>query len=86
MLVAGAPYIFTDGTPSRLLTCPITALNSTLDCIDFSNDSGATWTYAPNGAYDAADTNIRFTLTGTMAVNVGAGSPSFSLKFNVQVK
>ncbi len=85
-LNAGAPYIFTDGTPSSLVTCPFTALNSTLDCIDFSNDSGATWTYAPNGAYDAAVTNIRFTLTGTMAANVGAGSPSFSLKFNVQVK
>ena len=85
-LSAGAPYIFTNGTPSSLLTCPFIALNNTLDCIDFSNDGGATWTYAPNGAYDAAVTNIRFTLTGTMAANVGAGNPSFSLMFNVQIK
>ena len=85
-LNAGAPYIFTDGTPSSLLTCPFIALNNTSDCIDFSNDGGTTWTYAPNGTYDAAVTNIRFKLTGTMAANVGAGNPSFSLKFNVQVK
>ena len=85
-LSGGAPYIFTNGTPSSLLTCPFIALNNTLDCIDFSNDGGVTWTYAPNGTYDAAVTNIRFTLTGTMAANVGAGNPSFSLQYNVQVK
>ena len=85
-LSAGAPYIFTDGTPSSLLTCPFIALNNALDCIDFSNDGGATWTYVPNGAYDAAVTNIRFNLTGTMAARFGVGIPSFSLQFNVQVK
>lgn len=85
-LSAGAPYIFTNGAPTSALTCPFTALNSTTDCIDFSSDGGATWTYTPNGAYDAAVTNIRFTLTGTMAANVGAGNPSFSLQFNVQIK
>ncbi len=85
-LSGAAPFIFTNGAPSSGLTCPFTALNSTTDCIDFSNDGGTTWTYVPNGAYDAAVTHVRFKFTGVMAGNTGAGNPFFDIKFNVQIK
>lgn len=85
-LSGAAPYIFTDGAPVSGLTCPFTALNSTTDCVDFSNDGGLTWTYVPNGAYDATVTHLRFKFTGVMAANTGAGNPFFDIRFNVQIK
>lgn len=82
----GAPYIFTNGTPTSNLSCPFIALANLTDCVDFSNNGGTTWVYVPNGAYDAAVTHVRFKLTGAMSANTGAGGPFFELKFNVQVK
>ena len=56
---------------------PFTALNSTTDDVDFSNDGGVTWTYVPvpdaNG-YDAAVTTLRLRPKGTMPGN-GGGDP-----------
>ncbi|NOT15178.1 MAG: hypothetical protein HOP21_06305 [Methylotenera sp.] len=85
-LSGSAPYIFTDSTPSSAITCPFVALNNNTDCVDFSNDNGATWTYVPNGSYDTTVTHLRFRPTGIMAGNTGAGNPFFEVKFNVQVK
>ena len=63
------PVAFVNGTPSSALTWTFTALNSTTDDVDFSNDGGATWTYVPvpdaNG-YDAAVTQLRLRPKGTM--------------------
>jgi hypothetical protein len=81
-----APFIFADGAPVSGLSCSFTALNSTTDCVDFSNDGGITWVYVPNGAYDAAVTHVRFKFAGVMAANTGAGNPFFDVKFNVQIK
>jgi uncharacterized repeat protein (TIGR01451 family) len=85
---AGAPYVFADGALPSGLSCPFTALSNLSDCVDFSSDSGATWTYVPNGGYDPAVTNLRFRLVGSMSADAVAGSPypGFSLQFKVRVK
>lgn len=84
-LSGGAPFIFVDGTPVSGLSCTFTALGNFVDCMDFSNDSGVSWTYVPNGSFDPAVTNIRFSLSGTMN-GTGGGNPYFDLKFRVRVK
>jgi hypothetical protein len=81
------PVTFVNGSPSSALTWTFTALNSTTDDVDFSNDNGATWTYVPvpdaNG-YDAAVTTLRMRPKGTMPGN-GGGNPFFELRFRVTV-
>jgi hypothetical protein len=81
------PVAFVNGTPSSALTWTFTALNSLTDDLDFSNDNGVTWTYAPvpdaNG-YDAAVTDIRMRPKGLMP-GQGSGSPNFELQFRVIV-
>ena len=81
------PIQFVNGSPSSALTWTFTALNSATDDVDFSNDSGATWTYVPvpdaNG-YDAAVTTLRLRPKGTMPGNAG-GNPYFELRFRVTV-
>ena len=85
----GAPYLFVGSVaPASGVTCPFTTLNDLTDCIDFSKDSGATWTYVPNGGYDPAVTTIRFRPSGRINGDapLGAPSPNFSLQFRVRVK
>jgi hypothetical protein len=81
------PIAFVNGSPSSALTWTFTALNSTTDDVDFSNDNGVTWTYVPvpdaNG-YDAAVTTLRLKPKGTMPGN-GGGNPYFELRFRVTV-
>jgi len=81
------PVQFVNGSPSSALTWTFTALNSTTDDVDFSNDGGTTWTYVPvpdaNG-YDAAVTHLRLRPKGTMPGNAG-GDPWFELRFRVTV-
>ena len=81
------PVEFVNGSPSSALTWTFTALNSTTDDVDFSNDGGTTWTYVPvpdaNG-YDAAVTHLRLRPKGTMPGN-GGGDPWFELRFRVTV-
>jgi hypothetical protein len=81
------PVQFVNGSPSSALTWTFTALNSTTDDVDFSNDAGVTWTYVPvpdaNG-YDAAVTALRLRPKGTMPGNAG-GDPYFELRFRVTV-
>jgi hypothetical protein len=82
------PVGFVNGTPSSALTWTFTALNSSTDDLDFSNDGGVSWTYVPTAdaqGCDAAITHIRMRPKGTMA-GQGAGSPSFELSFQVVVK
>jgi uncharacterized repeat protein (TIGR01451 family) len=81
------PVQFVNGTPSSALTWTFTALNSAADDLDFSNDNGTTWTYAPTpdaNGYDAAVTDIRMRPKGLMP-GQGTGSPNFQLQFRVQV-
>ena len=81
------PIAFVNGSPSSALTWTFTALNSTTDDVDFSNDGGTTWTYVPvpdaNG-YDAAVTTLRMRPKGAMPGN-GGGNPYFELRFRVKV-
>lgn len=87
-LSAGVPYVFANGALSSGLTCPFVALGNATDCVDFSSDSGATWTYVPNGGYDPAVTHLRFRLVGAMNGDASAGAPypGFTLAFRVRVK
>jgi hypothetical protein len=82
------PVAFVNGTPSSTLTWTFTALNSTTDDLDFSNNNGATWIYVPTAdaaGCDAAVTDIRMRPKGTMPGN-GGGNPTFDLLFRVVVK
>lgn len=87
-LSGGAPFVFVNGTPTSGLTCAFIALNNFTDCVDFSNNGGATWTYVPNGSFDPAVTHIRFIPAGAMNGDAVAGSPSpnFNLQFRVRVQ
>ncbi len=81
------PISFVNGSTSSALTWTFTALNSTTDDLDFSNDGGTTWTYVPTAdatGADAAITDIRMKPKGLMAGQV-TGSPSFELQFRVLV-
>jgi hypothetical protein len=82
------PIAFTNGTPSSGLTWTFTALNNITDDLQFSNDNGATWAYAPTAdaeGCDVAVTHIRMQPKGTMPGN-GGGDPYFELRFRVVVR
>jgi uncharacterized repeat protein (TIGR01451 family) len=73
------PVRFLDGSPVSGLTYTFSALNSTTDDVDFSNDGGATWTYVPvadAAGVDPAATHMRIRPKGSMA----AGS-NFNVSF-----
>lgn len=87
------PVAFTDGATSSALTYTFTALDSTTDDIDFSNDNGATWIYYQDSdfsnidvdGFDATVTNIRVNPKGTFAGAAGS-NPSFSIIFRVRLQ
>ncbi len=90
-LSAVSPFTATEGTPASGLSCGFISLVSTADCIEFSNDGGATYTYTPSAAtdYDATVTHIRFKLVGSInrdTAPLSAPYPNFSLEFTAQVK
>ena len=72
---ANSPVTFTDGTTPSNLT--VAAAD-----IQFSNDNGASWGYAPvsSGGYDPAVTHVRVNPKGRMAA-----ASSFGVKFRVRV-
>jgi len=76
------PAAFSAGTSG--LTYGFTSLASTTDNIDFSNNGGASWTYAPvadaNGV-DANVTTVRLRPQGTMAASSTA---SFRLRYRIR--
>jgi parallel beta-helix repeat protein len=87
--VAGSgPVAFTNGTPSTALTYAFSGLGNGGDDLEFSNNGGASWAYAPvanvNGC-DPAVTHIRVRPKGTMAAASGAGNPYFEVRFRVRV-
>lgn len=76
------PAAFTAGTSG--LTYAFTSLASATDNIDFSNNNGASWTYAPVANGDGADpnvTNIRLRPQGSMAA-----SSTFSFRVRYRIK
>ncbi|MDH4226694.1 MAG: DUF11 domain-containing protein [Deltaproteobacteria bacterium] len=72
-LGGGSPFVYTDTTAPNGLT-GITSL-------EYSNDNGTTWTYAPALTFDPAVTNFRVTFGGTLGA-----AKAFTLKFRVRVK
>jgi hypothetical protein len=80
---SSGPALFIDGSPASGLTFTFTSLASTTDDIEFSNNGGTTWTYAPtanaNGV-DTAITHIRLRPKGVMA----AGA-TFNLQLRYRV-
>lgn len=83
------PVTFIDGTPTSGLTYSFVALGSASSNLSFSNNNGSTYTYTPvadaNG-YDANVTNIKINPQGTMNATTTGSSPSFTIKFRVQIK
>lgn len=83
------PVAFTNGSPTSALTYSFSALNSTTDRLDFSNNSGSTYTYVPvanANSVDPAVTNIRVSPTGSFAANTGLGNPFMTVRFRVRIK
>lgn len=78
------PVAFVDGSPPSGLSYTFTSLGTSTDDIEFSNDSGSTWTYTPVASGDGTDpvvTDIRINLRGIFAGSTGSGDPSFQLRF-----
>ena len=81
---AGSPVQVADGAPASGLVMTYSAANSTSDHVDFSADSGSTWTYGPtsgDAASQSAVSTVRFRPQGTMAAESSfAISLPYSLK------
>ena len=85
------PVTFTDGATTSTLTYNFDSLDSATDDVDFSTD-GSDFTYyhggipaPPAGGFDPAITHIRINPKGSHAEDSGS-SPSYSLKFRVQIQ
>ncbi|HTO06947.1 MAG TPA: hypothetical protein VMR86_07785, partial [Myxococcota bacterium] len=66
-----------------------TSLASTTDDLEFSKDSGTTWTYVPVAGANGCDTqvtNVRVNLKGTFVADTATPDPSFALRFRICVK
>jgi uncharacterized repeat protein (TIGR01451 family) len=86
--VGSGPIVFANGSTSSGLTYTYTSLASTTDNVEFSKDSGATWTYTPVpdvAGFDTLVTNVRIKPQGVMAA-AGGTNPSFSVTFRVKIK
>lgn len=83
------PVRFADGSTASGMTYSFLGLSSVTDDVSFSNDNGASWTYAPiadaNGT-DTAVTNIRINPKGTFLASGGSGDPAASFYFKVIVQ
>jgi uncharacterized repeat protein (TIGR01451 family) len=84
-LPAKPPFTFTDGGTTSGLS--VTSGSDTN--IVYSNNSGSTFVYTPactRPCTDSAITNFKITLAGPMNGKIGAGTPSFTLSFNVVIQ
>jgi len=82
------PLVFNDGSVLGVggsrLTYTYSGLSSTTDQLEFSSDSGISWTYIPipdASGYDGSVTNIRVKPSGSQAL----GS-TFTLRYRVMVR
>ncbi len=86
--VAGSgPIQFIQGSPSSTLTYGFISHASTADDLEYSNDGGTSWSYAPTVATIGADgadgaiTNIRINPKGTMPA-----STSFTIRLRMVIR
>jgi uncharacterized repeat protein (TIGR01451 family) len=83
------PVLFTQGGTSSGLSYTFVALGNSGDDVDFSNNSGVTWTYIPIPGADGCDplvTNLRINPKGQFVGTASPPNPGFSLSFRVCVK
>jgi type VI secretion system secreted protein VgrG len=83
------PVLFTQGGTSSGLSYTFVALGNSGDNVDFSNNSGLTWTYVPTPGVDGCDplvTNLRINPKGQFVGTASPPNPGFSLSFRVCVK
>jgi len=83
------PVTFNQGSPTSALTYTYTALGSSSDGLEFSNDSGATWTYSPVPDAQQGDANIthvRINPTGSFATSTASPFPNFSVDYGLLLK
>ncbi len=82
------PVIFTDGSTPSTLSFSFTSLSSLTDDIEFSNNGGASWTYAPTpdaSQLDANVTTMRIRLRGVFAGKMGTSTPQLDLRYRLAV-
>lgn len=82
------PVQFTQGSTASGLTYSWVGFSSTTDSLEFSSNSGSTWTYVPmpNAQQtDAAITNVRVKPSGTFATGTAPNLPSFTVTYGVVV-
>jgi hypothetical protein len=82
------PVVFTQGTVSSALACVFGGIADGSDCLEFSNNDGATFDYQPvpdADGYDVAVTHIRVRPQGSMAPALVQPS-SFVLRYRMKVK
>jgi uncharacterized repeat protein (TIGR01451 family) len=83
------PVLFTQGSTTSALSYTFAALGSSADDLDFSNNSGATWTYVPTPGADGCDplvTNVRVNPKGQFVGTAAPAHPGFFVNFRICVK
>ena len=81
---SGQPVIFTDGIPTSSLSMSYIAIDNAADDLQFSDDDGASWAYAPTLDADGCDVNvtdIRLTPSGQFL-----GGSSFTLRTSYRIR
>ena len=86
-LSGGAPYIFTDGTPSSGLSMTWVSLASTTDSIQFFNAAGTQITPVPDAnGFDANVRSIKLLMNGQFNAKTGATAPNCNIQFQVKIQ
>jgi uncharacterized repeat protein (TIGR01451 family) len=86
---SSGPVWFIQGAASSGLTYLFSALGDVGDDVEFSNNGGASWAYAPSPGSDGCDpvvTHVRINPKGTFVGSASAPYPGFSLGLRVCVK
>lgn len=87
--VGSGPVLFTQGSTTSTLSYAYAALDSNVDDVDFSDNGGVSWTYAPTLGVDGCDplvTHVRIKLQGRFVGTAAPPNPGFSLNYRVCVK
>ncbi|MBD2841896.1 DUF11 domain-containing protein [Erythrobacter sp. KMU-140] len=81
---AGGPVRFSDGSGSSGLTYNFQTLSSAADDLEFSNDSGSTWTYTPVADGDGCDQAITAFRVNPKGTFLPAGAFELRARFRVE--
>ncbi|NNF07752.1 MAG: right-handed parallel beta-helix repeat-containing protein [Candidatus Eisenbacteria bacterium] len=87
--VGSGPVAFMDGFVSSGLNFSFTNFADTTDSVDFSNDGGFTFGYAPSAGPDGTDpavTHLRIRPEGVFQKSNGVSDPEFEVRFQVKVR